>query len=42
MYGKTEARIGRKMGHLTVTASSPFDAKKVALQAATLLGLPAF
>ena len=42
LYGKTEARIGRKMGHLTVTASSPFDAKKVALQAATLLGLPAF
>ena len=42
LYGKTEARIGRKMGHLTITASSPFDAKKVALQAADLLGLPAF
>ncbi|XVJ68549.1 MAG: 5-(carboxyamino)imidazole ribonucleotide synthase [Rhizobacter sp.] len=42
LYGKTEARIGRKMGHLTVTAPSPNDAKKVALQAAALLGLPAF
>jgi 5-(carboxyamino)imidazole ribonucleotide synthase len=42
LYGKTEARSGRKMGHLTVTASSPLDAKKVALQAAVLLGLPAF
>jgi 5-(carboxyamino)imidazole ribonucleotide synthase len=42
LYGKTEARIGRKMGHLTVTASSSFDAKNVALQAADLLGLPAF
>jgi 5-(carboxyamino)imidazole ribonucleotide synthase len=42
LYGKTEARVGRKMGHLTVTAESPSDAKKVALQAAALLGLPAF
>jgi 5-(carboxyamino)imidazole ribonucleotide synthase len=42
LYGKTEARVGRKMGHLTVTAESPIDAKKVALQAAALLGLPAF
>jgi 5-(carboxyamino)imidazole ribonucleotide synthase len=42
LYGKTSARPGRKMGHLTVTAATPADAKAVALQAAALLGLPAF
>jgi 5-(carboxyamino)imidazole ribonucleotide synthase len=42
LYGKTEARRGRKMGHLTVTAASPAQARAVALQAAALLGLPAF
>ena len=42
LYGKTEARRGRKMGHLTVTAASAEMARAVALQAATLLGLPAF
>jgi 5-(carboxyamino)imidazole ribonucleotide synthase len=42
LYGKTEARSGRKMGHLTITASSPLEANKAALQAAVLLGLPAF
>ena len=42
LYGKTQARSGRKMGHLTITADSPNDAKKVALQAAALLGLPCF
>jgi 5-(carboxyamino)imidazole ribonucleotide synthase len=42
LYGKAEARPGRKMGHLTVTAGQPAQAKDVALQAAALLGLPAF
>jgi 5-(carboxyamino)imidazole ribonucleotide synthase len=42
LYGKTEARRGRKMGHLTITAGSAAAARAVALQAAALLGLPAF
>ncbi len=42
LYGKTEARPGRKMGHLTVTAACSATARAVALQAAALLGLPPF
>jgi 5-(carboxyamino)imidazole ribonucleotide synthase len=42
LYGKSEARPGRKMGHLTVTAASAGQARAVALQAAACLGLPAF
>ncbi len=42
LYGKTEPRRGRKMGHLTVTAAQPDTARAVALQAAERLGLPAF
>ena len=42
LYGKANARPGRKMGHLTVTAAEPAQARRVALQAAALLGLPAF
>ena len=42
LYGKTEARRGRKMGHLTVTAALPAAARAIALQAAERLGLPAF
>ena len=42
LYGKTEARRGRKMGHLTVTAADAGAARTVALQAAQRLGLPAF
>jgi 5-(carboxyamino)imidazole ribonucleotide synthase len=42
LYGKSAARPGRKMGHLTVTAALPADARAVALQAAAFLGLPAF
>jgi 5-(carboxyamino)imidazole ribonucleotide synthase len=42
LYGKTEARPGRKMGHLTVTAASPDATRRVALQAAERLGLPPF
>jgi 5-(carboxyamino)imidazole ribonucleotide synthase len=42
LYGKSEPRRGRKMGHLTVTAAQPASARAVALQAAEQLGLPAF
>jgi 5-(carboxyamino)imidazole ribonucleotide synthase len=42
LYGKTEPRSGRKMGHLTVTAPDAAAARAVALQAAQQLGLPAF
>ena len=42
LYGKLKASKGRKMGHLTVTANSPAQAKAVALQAAALLGIEAF
>jgi 5-(carboxyamino)imidazole ribonucleotide synthase len=42
LYGKAEARPGRKMGHLTITAATPAQARDTALQAAALLGLPAF
>ena len=42
LYGKANARLGRKMGHLTVTADSLSAARAVALQAAALLGLPGF
>ena len=42
LYGKANARRGRKMGHLTVTAADAATARATALQAAALLGLPAF
>jgi 5-(carboxyamino)imidazole ribonucleotide synthase len=42
LYGKTEARRGRKMGHLNVTAASPEAARQVALQVAAVLGLAAW
>jgi 5-(carboxyamino)imidazole ribonucleotide synthase len=42
LYGKTQPRLGRKMGHLTVTAADAARARAVALQAAARLGLPAF
>ena len=42
LYGKTEARPGRKMGHLTVTAADAGAARTRALEAAALLGLSAF
>jgi 5-(carboxyamino)imidazole ribonucleotide synthase len=42
LYGKASARPGRKMGHLTVTAATPAEARATALAAAALLGLPAF
>jgi 5-(carboxyamino)imidazole ribonucleotide synthase len=40
LYGKSEARRGRKMGHLTVTAAEPRQAREVAAEAARRLGLP--
>ncbi len=42
LYGKANARRGRKMGHLTVTAESAEQAHDVALRAAALLGIEAF
>jgi 5-(carboxyamino)imidazole ribonucleotide synthase len=42
LYGKSQPRPGRKMGHLTVTAADPAGARAVALQAAASLGLPGF
>ncbi len=42
LYGKTDARPGRKMGHLTFTGATPEDTRALALKACALLGLPAF
>ncbi len=42
LYGKPDARRGRKMGHLTITAADAPTARGRALQAAQILGLPAF
>ncbi|HWP19841.1 MAG TPA: 5-(carboxyamino)imidazole ribonucleotide synthase [Burkholderiaceae bacterium] len=42
LYGKAEARPGRKMGHLNVTAPSGAQARDVALRCAELLGLAPF
>jgi 5-(carboxyamino)imidazole ribonucleotide synthase len=39
LYGKADARPGRKMGHLTVTAASAAQARAVALDVATRLGI---
>jgi 5-(carboxyamino)imidazole ribonucleotide synthase len=39
LYGKTEPRRGRKMGHLTITAADPAAARAVASAAAEALGL---
>jgi 5-(carboxyamino)imidazole ribonucleotide synthase len=40
LYGKTEPRRARKMGHLTVTAATQAEALAVARQVAVHLGLP--
>jgi 5-(carboxyamino)imidazole ribonucleotide synthase len=42
LYGKTEARKARKMGHLNVTGVSGEDVRSVALKAAAILGIEAF
>ena len=38
LYGKRDAKRGRKMGHLNVTGPTPEAARATALQAAALLG----
>lgn len=40
LYGKLEARAGRKMGHLTITGADIAGVKAVAHQAAQILALP--
>jgi len=40
LYGKTEARPGRKMGHLNITGADVATVRDVADKAAVLLGLP--
>ena len=40
LYGKLDARAGRKMGHLNITGPDLASVKTVARQAADLLGLP--
>ena len=42
LYGKGEARHGRKMGHLTFTAAAAADAQAQAQAAAALLGISGF
>ncbi|HEX2546393.1 MAG TPA: 5-(carboxyamino)imidazole ribonucleotide synthase [Ramlibacter sp.] len=42
LYGKANARPGRKMGHLTVTGSELATVRATALQAARLLGIAPF
>jgi len=42
LYGKSEARKGRKMGHLTITALTADQARATADQAAAILGIAAF
>jgi 5-(carboxyamino)imidazole ribonucleotide synthase len=42
LYGKTEAKRARKMGHLNVTAATPEQARATALQAAAILGIAPF
>jgi 5-(carboxyamino)imidazole ribonucleotide synthase len=40
LYGKTEARRGRKMGHLTLTGADLAGVQASARAAASLLDLP--
>jgi 5-(carboxyamino)imidazole ribonucleotide synthase len=42
LYGKGEARRGRKMGHLTFTAAAAAEAQAQAQAAAALLGIAGF
>ena len=42
LYGKTEPRAGRKMGHLTFTGVDATRVRERALRAAELLGMEAF
>ena len=40
LYGKTSARPGRKMGHLTITGGDAATVRRTAADAARVLGLP--
>ena len=42
LYGKRDAKRGRKMGHLNITAATPDAARATALKAAALLGIAPF
>ena len=42
LYGKRQARAGRKMGHLTLTGPDAQTVRATALQAAQILGIAAF
>ena len=42
LYGKAEARAGRKMGHLTMTGSSSAAVRATALRVAQILGITPF
>ncbi len=42
LYGKTEARVARKMGHLTITGATPEAARATAMKAAAILGIEPF
>ncbi|MDB5868062.1 MAG: 5-(carboxyamino)imidazole ribonucleotide synthase, partial [Polaromonas sp.] len=42
LYGKSDARAGRKMGHLTITGADVAGVKATARRAADILGLPGF
>ena len=42
LYGKTEARVGRKMGHLTFTGPDVASVRANALRACAFLGLEPF
>ena len=42
LYGKLDARPGRKMGHLNFTADSPPQVRETALAAAAMLGIAPF
>jgi len=42
LYGKREARRGRKMGHVTVVAPNADDARRIALDVAAGLGIAAW
>ena len=42
LYGKVDAKPGRKMGHLNITAATPEKARETALKAAAILGIDAF
>ncbi|ROR49329.1 5-(carboxyamino)imidazole ribonucleotide synthase [Diaphorobacter sp. C33] len=42
LYGKVEAKRGRKMGHLNITGTTPEAVRTTALQAAALLGIAPF